>query len=268
MIFSVKLDRLLIDWQNPLGLCGHQTLQTLQYSLWCPTRLYHWPTPFHPLHLEHNRYCFTTWNPDTSLRWWYPAHIKLSTCDIGYAKTKPIASLRSSPGARQRVANWTPAKPNSYGSQEGPRTTMIFQCKLTSTAASNHQTWCEILIGVLLDNTLSLTNHISSVTKSCFFHLQFANKTLPQWKMPMHSCSSMTHIQIWLVQLYSDEPTRYLTSFIRLYPPQCGTTCQKLEVKGSYHLSSSARSWLPIEAQITFKIGVLVFNFHSVQVLK
>ena len=70
---SSKLDCLFFVWQNLLGLCGHQSLQTLQYSLCGPTRLYPWPTPLHSLHLEHNRNCFTTWNPDTSLRWWYPA---------------------------------------------------------------------------------------------------------------------------------------------------------------------------------------------------
>ena len=58
--------------------------------------------------------------------------------------------------------------------------------------------------------------------------------------MPTDSCSSISHIQTWLLQLHSDQPTRHRTSSIHDYPPQCCTTCQKLEAKGSHHPSSSA----------------------------
>ena len=58
--------------------------------------------------------------------------------------------------------------------------------------------------------------------------------------MPANSCSSTSHIQTWLLQLHSYQPTRHHTSSIHHYPPQCCTTRQKLETKGSHHPSSSA----------------------------
>ena len=75
-------------------------------------------------------------------------YVKLSTRDIENTKTKLancFSEIQSWCSSMWLKLNATPAKPNSYGSQEGPRMTMILLCKLTRTAASNHQTWCEIL---------------------------------------------------------------------------------------------------------------------------
>ena len=58
--------------------------------------------------------------------------------------------------------------------------------------------------------------------------------------MRTDSGSSISHIQTWLLQLHSDQPTRHHTSSIHHYPPQCCTTRQKLEAKRSHHPSSSA----------------------------
>ena len=95
-----------------------------------------------------------------------------------------------------------------------------------------------------LDNTLSVTNQwphllgrqillLPSTTNS-------PNKTLPQWKMPTDSCSSISHIQTWLLQHHSDQPTRQHTSSIHHYPPQCCTFRQMIEAKRSHHPSSLA----------------------------
>ena len=57
--------------------------------------------------------------------------------------------------------------------------------------------------------------------------------------MPTDSCSSISHIQTWLLQLHSDQPTRHHTTSIHHYSPQGCTTRQKLEAKVSHHPSSS-----------------------------
>ena len=149
---------------------------------------------------------------------------------------------------------------------------MFLQCKSTRTAASNRQTWCAIL-EFFSTNTLSMTNHISTVTKSCFFHL----RRIRQIKRCLNEKCLRTLVQALVISrldycnsILINLPdttlhpyTTILHTAARLAKPHCCTTRQKGEAKGSHHPSSSAFHWLPIEARISFKICVLMFNIHS-----
>ena len=141
---------------------------------------------------------------------------------------------------------------------------MILQSKLTRTAASNPQTWCEIL-GVFLDNTLSMTNHISTVTKSCFFHL----RRIRQIKRCLNEKCLRTLVQALVISRLD-----YCNSILINLPD---TTLHPYttilhsaarlvkSLKPRDHITPALRQlhWLPIKARISFKICVLMFNIHS-----
>ena len=100
-------------------------------------------------------------------------------------------------------------------------------------------------LGVLLDNTLSMTNHISSVTKSCFFHLRrirqikrCLNEKCPRTLVQALVISRLDYCNSILINL----PDTTLHLYTMHYPPQCCTTRQMFEAKGSHQPSSSATS--------------------------
>ena len=150
----------------------HQSLQTTIFSLGSH---YPWPNPLHSLHLEHNRNCFTTWNPDTSLRWWYPA----------LRQTRHPRRWRCKNKASQLLlwdSNLVLVNMSQTERHYASKTELIWFTRRTKNdndrAVQIDKDCCiqpsDVVrdLGVFLDNTLSMTNHISTVTKSCFFHLR------------------------------------------------------------------------------------------------
>ena len=141
---------------------------------------------------------------------------------------------------------------------------MILQCKLTKTAASNPQTWCEIL-EFFSTYTLSMTNHISTVNKSCFFHL----RRIRQIKRCLNEKCLRTLVQALVISRLD-----YCNSILINLPD---TTLHPYttilhsaarlvkSLKPRDHITPALRQlhWLPIKARISFKICVLMFNIHS-----
>ena len=82
--------------------------------------------------------------------------------------------------------------------------------------------------------------------------------------MPTDSCSSISHIQTWLLQLHSDQPTRHHTSSIHHYPPQCWHNSSKAWSQGitSPQLFGNSTSF-PSKREFHSKPAVLMFNIYS-----
>ena len=120
-------------------------------------------------------------------------------------------------------------------------------------------------LGVFFDNTLSMTNHISTVTKSCFFHL----RRIRQIKRCLNEKCLRTLVQALVISRLD-----YCNSILINLPD---TTLHPYttilhsaarlvkSLKPRDHITPALRQlhWLPIKARISFKICILMFNIHS-----
>src|SRR5688572_28139379 len=120
-------------------------------------------------------------------------------------------------------------------------------------------------LGVLLDNTLSMKNQISSITKSCFFHL----RRLRQVKKSLNEKCLRTLVQALVISRID-----YCNSVLYGLP---ASTLQPLTTVLHYaakliknltprdHVSPTLRElhWLPIQARITFKICLLMYRVYT-----
>ena len=120
-------------------------------------------------------------------------------------------------------------------------------------------------LGVFLDNTLSMTNHISTVTKSCFFHL----RRIRQIKRCLNEKCLRTLVQALVISrldycnsILINLPDTTLHPYTTILH-----TAERLvkSLKPRDHITPALRQlhWLPIKARISFKICVLMFNIHS-----
>jgi len=120
-------------------------------------------------------------------------------------------------------------------------------------------------LGVLFDEKLTMINHISSVTRACYFHL----RRIRQVKRCLNE-----HCLRVLVQALVISRLDYCNSVLAGLPK---STLQPLtsvlhaaarvikDLKPRDHITPSLQQlhWLPIQARITFKICLLMFNIYT-----
>ena len=170
---SVKLDCLFFDWQNPLGPCGHRQSSKLynilfgvpQGSILGPLLFILYTSNITDIASRHG-ILIHLYADDTQL------YVKLSTRDIENAKTK-LANCFS------EIQSWCSSMRLKLNASKTELIWFTRRTKNDNDFAEQIDKDCCIQpsdvvrdLGVFLDNTLSMTNHISSVTKSCFFHLR------------------------------------------------------------------------------------------------
>ena len=122
-------------------------------------------------------------------------------------------------------------------------------------------------LGVFLDNTLSMSNHISTVTKSYFSHL----RRIRQIKRCLNEKCLRTLVQALVISRLD-----YCNSILinlpdtTLHTPLSSSAARLIKSLKPRQwprdqITSALRQlhWLPIKARISFKICVLVFNIHS-----
>ena len=120
-------------------------------------------------------------------------------------------------------------------------------------------------LGVLLDNKLSMTHHISSVAKSCFFHL----RRIRQIKGCLNELCLQTLVQALVISRLD-----YCNSVLVNLPDSTLHPCTTIlhsaarlakGLKPRDHITSALRQlhWLPIKARITYKICLMMFNINS-----
>ena len=100
-------------------------------------------------------------------------YVKLSTCDIETQKQSYRANCFS------EIQSWCSSMRLKLNASKTELIWFTTRTKNDNDIAVQIDKDCCIQLsdvvrdlGVLLDNTLSMTNHISLVTKSCFFHLR------------------------------------------------------------------------------------------------
>ena len=115
---------------------------------------------------------------------------------------------------------------------------MILQCKLTRTAASNRQTWCAILEFFSTTHCQWPCNHISTVTKSCFFHLRRIRKI----KRCLNEKCQRTLVQALVISKFDycnsiliNLPDNTLHPYTTLLHSAARLVKIKLEAKGSHY---------------------------------
>ena len=139
--------------------------------------------------------------------------------------------------------------------------------KIMEFEASNFTVPSQVVrnLGVLLDHKLTMVNHVSSVTKACYFHLRRIRQ--------VRRCLN-EHCLRLLVQALVLSRLDYCNSVLAGLPQ---STLQPLtsilhsaarlikDLRPCDHITPSIRQlhWLPIQARITFKICLLMFNIYS-----
>ena len=192
-------------------------------------------------------------------------YIKLSTRDIENAKTK-LANCFS------EIQSWCSSMHLKLNANKTELIWFTRRTKNDNDLAVQIDKDCCIQpsdlvrdLGVLLDNTLSMTNHISSVTKSCFFHL----RRICQIKRCLNEKCLWTLVQALVISRL-DYCNSILINLpdITLHPyTTILHSAARLvkSLKPRDHITPVLRQlhWLPIKARISFKICVLMFNIHS-----
>jgi hypothetical protein len=195
-------------------------------------------------------------------------YIKLTVEDIDNAKTKLVACFRE-------IQSWCASMRLKLNAS---KTELIWfdrraKSAVEPAALSIHlDASCSIKpsdvvrdLGVLLDSKLSMTNHIASVTKACFFHLRRIRQ--------IKRCLNEQCLRV-LVQALVISRLDYCNSVLAGLP---SSTLQPLTsvlhsaarlVKNlgpRDHITPTLRllHWLPIRARITFKICLIMFNINS-----
>src|SRR6218665_1002669 len=120
-------------------------------------------------------------------------------------------------------------------------------------------------LGVLLDFKLNMTQHVSSTTRTCFFHLRRIQQ--------VRRCLDETCCRI-LVQALVISRLDYCNSVLSGLPL---STLQPLssvlhtaarlikDLSPRDHITNTLKQlpWLPIHARIAFKISLLMYHIHS-----
>jgi len=120
-------------------------------------------------------------------------------------------------------------------------------------------------LGVLLDNSLSMKSQISSISKSCFFHL----RRIRQVKKSLNERCLRTLVQAFVISRID-----YCNSVLYGLP---ASTLKPLTTVLHYaakliknlaprdHVTPTLRElhWLPIQARINFKICMLMYRVHT-----
>ena len=120
-------------------------------------------------------------------------------------------------------------------------------------------------LGVLLDSSLNMTQHISSVAKACYFHLRRIRQ--------VKRCLDETCLRI-LIQALVISRLDYCNSVLSGLP---SSTLQPLssvlhtaarlikDLGPRDHITPTLQQlhWLPIRARIAFKICLLMYHIHS-----
>ena len=120
-------------------------------------------------------------------------------------------------------------------------------------------------LGVLLDNSLSMKTHISSITKSCFFHL----RRIRQVKKSLNEKCVRTLVQALVISRID-----YCNSVLcglpasTLQPLTTVLHCAAKLIKNLNprdHVTPTLRElhWLPIQARINFKICLLMYRIYT-----
>ena len=120
-------------------------------------------------------------------------------------------------------------------------------------------------LSVLLDNKLSMIHHISSVTKSCVFHL----RRIRQIKSCLNELCLQTLVQALVISRldYCNSVLVNLPdSTLHPYTTILHSAARLAKgLKPRDHITPALRQlhWLPIKARITYKICLLMFNINS-----
>ena len=120
-------------------------------------------------------------------------------------------------------------------------------------------------LGVLLDNKLSMTHHISYVTKSCFYHL----RRIRQIKSCLNEMCLQTLVQALVISRldYCNSVLVNLPdSTLHPYTTILHSAARLAKgMKPRDHITPALRQlhWLPIKARITYKICLMMFNINS-----
>jgi Reverse transcriptase (RNA-dependent DNA polymerase) len=120
-------------------------------------------------------------------------------------------------------------------------------------------------LGVLLDNKLSMSNHISAVTKSCFFHL----RRIRQIKRCLNESCLQTLVQALVISRldYCNSVLVNLPdSTLHPYTTILHSAARLVKgLKPRDHITPALRQlhWLPVKARITYKICLLMYNINS-----
>jgi len=192
-------------------------------------------------------------------------YIKLSTQDINDAKTKSVACV-------QAIQSWCSAMRLKLNAS---KTELIWfdrnkpQDDDRAVKVINFDTDAPLYppnyvvrdLGVLLDRGLTTTNHITSIVEACFFHLRRIRQ--------VKKCLNEHCLRI-LVQDLVISRLDYCNSVLACLP---STALQPLTAV----LHSAVRlvkdlgprdhmrqlHWLPIQARITFKMCLLMYNIYT-----
>jgi hypothetical protein len=120
-------------------------------------------------------------------------------------------------------------------------------------------------LGVLLDNSLSMKNQISSITKSCFFHL----RRIRQVKKSLNEKCLRTLVQALVIsRIDYCNSVLYGLPASTLQPLTTVLHCAAKLIKNLNardHITPTLRElhWLPIQARINFKICLLMYRIYT-----
>ena len=115
-------------------------------------------------------------------------------------------------------------------------------------------------LGVTLDSRLTFQHHVSSICKSCFFHIRAFRHIRPALT---HDMAKSVAVSLVGSRLDYANSLLYGTSQGNLHRLQrIQNTLAKLVCPGHTHSSEALRSlhWLPIRQRIDFKIATLTFK--------
>ena len=193
-------------------------------------------------------------------------YIKLSIRDIENAKVKPTqcfadiqtwcASMRLKLNASKTELIWF----FNLAKEKQPNFTMKIDdnCVIEPSDIVRD-------LGVLLDNKLSMTHHISSVTKSCFYHL----RRIRQIKSCLNEMCLQTLVQALVTSRFD-----YCNSVLVNLPEStlhpyttilhsAARLAKGLKPRDPFTPALRQLHWLPIKARITYKICLMMFNINS-----
>jgi len=120
-------------------------------------------------------------------------------------------------------------------------------------------------LGVTLDSELSMQNHISKVTQTCFYHIRHLKQV--RWKLLGSDIAAKLVVSLVFSRL------DYCNAILAGLPRSTIAPLQRVQNAaarlvarlGPYdHVSATLkdRHWLPIEQQIVFKLCVLMHHVH------
>ena len=195
-------------------------------------------------------------------------YIKLSVHDISDAKSKLIncvkdiqawcAAMRLKLNATKTELIWFDRKSADDNDKSSKILKIQADCSVLPSDVVRD-------LGVLLDSQLTMTNHIASVAKACYFHLRRIRQ--------VRRCLNEQCLRV-LVQALVISRIDYCNSVLAGLPSSTlqplvavlNTAARLIKDLGPRdHITPSLRQlhWLPIPARITFKICLLMYNVYT-----